>query len=70
MGAEMMEMKNLDDVLDDHVRKYLLPKIMYAVKQAKNGDPLKDFLDVEDEIEAFDLLVKIGNALGIKAERK
>lgn len=60
----------LEDMFDDHTRGYLLPKIMYAIEQFRSGDPLKDFLDFDDEIEAFELLKKVGEALGIKAERK
>lgn len=60
----------LEDLFDDHVLNYLLPRIMYAVKQERRGDPMKDFLEREDEIEAFALLEKIGKALGVKAARK
>ena len=60
----------LEDLFDDHVRSYLLPKIMYAMKQERRGDPLKDLIEKEDEAEAFALLEKIGKALGVKAARK
>lgn len=60
----------LEDLFDDHVRDYLLPRIMYAAKQERRGNPRKDFLDREDETEAFFLLEKIGKALGVKAARK
>ena len=60
----------IEDLFDDHVRDYLLPRIMFAVRQERRGDQLRDFLEKEDEIEAFKLLEKIGKALGIKAERK
>lgn len=59
----------MTDLLDDEVRGFLLPRIMYAVQQVQNGDPLKDFLDYDDEISAYELLAKIGEALGLEARR-
>ncbi len=59
----------ITDLLDDEVRGFLLPRIMYAVQQAQNGDPLKDFLDYDDEIAAYELLAKIGGALGLEPRR-
>lgn len=59
----------LEDLFDDHARGYLLPRIMYAMQQAERGDPLKDFLDFEDEIEALALLAKIGKTLGVEPSR-
>lgn len=59
----------MTDLLDDEVRGFLLPRIMYAVQQAQEGNPLKDFLDQDDEIEAYKLLAKIGQALGLEARR-
>lgn len=41
----------------------LISKTADAMKQVRNGDPLKDFMD-RDEIEAaLKLLVKIGSKL-------
>lgn len=71
-GATTKQMEatmELEDLFDDHVAGYLLPKIMYALKQERKGDPLKDFLDSEDETEAFALLEKIGKAIGVKAKK-
>lgn len=63
-------MDAITDLLDDEVREFLLPRIMYAIERAECGDPLHDFIDEDDEIAAYELLAKIGAVLGLKAERK
>jgi hypothetical protein len=35
----------------------LAERVQYAMEQVENGDPLKDFLDDDEIIEALELLV-------------
>lgn len=43
----------------DDLDMRLLEKLRDAIKQYKNGDPLKDFLDEDDLIDAVELLITI-----------
>ena len=46
--------------MDDPDRE-LVAKVREAVGYVKDGDPLKDFLDEEDIVEALELLVNIAD---------